>query len=59
LVKAGFEPERDDMKFIRKTEEVARACGYKPVELCWMTWLIQPEGKMMKIKKYSRILSKI
>jgi len=59
LVKAGFEPERDDMKFIRKTEEVARACGYKPVELCWMTWLIQPEGKMMRIKKYSRILSKI
>jgi len=32
------------MKFIRKAEEVALTCEYKPIELCWMTWLIQPEG---------------
>ncbi|MEM2111372.1 MAG: hypothetical protein QXX08_05790 [Candidatus Bathyarchaeia archaeon] len=59
LVKAGLEPVNDDVEFIRRAEEVALACGYKPIELCWMTWLIQPEGKMMRIEKYSGMLSKI
>jgi hypothetical protein len=59
LVKAGQEPVNDDMKFIRKAEEVALACGYRPIELCWMTWLIQPEGKLMRMEKYSKILPKI
>jgi hypothetical protein len=45
LVKAGLEPVNDDMEFIKKAEEVALSCRYKPIELCWMTWLIQPEGK--------------
>ncbi|MEM0328643.1 MAG: hypothetical protein QXE05_12910 [Nitrososphaeria archaeon] len=59
LVKVGLEPVNEDMKFIKKAEEVALTCGYKPIELCWRTWLIQPEGKMMRMKKYSNILSKI
>jgi hypothetical protein len=59
LVKAGLEPVNDDMKFIRKAEEVALACGYRPIELCRMTWLIQPEGKLMRMEKYSKILPKI
>ncbi len=59
LVKAGLNPVDNDMEFIRKAEEVALACGYRPIELCWMTWLIQPEGKLMRIEKYSNILSKI
>jgi hypothetical protein len=59
LVKAGLEPVNDDIEFVRKAEEIALACGYKPIELCWMTWLIQPEGKMMRMEKYSKILSKI
>ena len=59
LVKAGLEPVNDDIKFIRKAEEVALACGYRPIELCWMTWLIQPEGKMIRMDKYSNMLSKI
>jgi len=42
LIKAGLKPVNDDIKFIRKAEEVALACGYRPIELCWMTWLIQP-----------------
>jgi hypothetical protein len=29
------------------------------IELCWMTWLIQPERKIMRMEKYSRIFSKI
>jgi hypothetical protein len=59
LVKAGLEPVNNDIEFIKKAEEVALACGYKPIELCWMTWLIQPEGKIMRMEKYSKILHKI
>jgi hypothetical protein len=59
LEKAGYEPVSDDMKFVKKTEEIALTCGYRPIELCWMTWLVQPEGKMMRMEKYSKILSRI
>jgi len=59
FVKAELEPVNDDIKFIKKAEEVALACGYRPIELCWMTWLIQPEGKMIRMDKYSKILPKI
>jgi hypothetical protein len=59
FVKAELEPVDDDIEFIRKAEEVALACGYRPIELCWMTWLIQPEGKMIRMEKYSKILPKI
>jgi len=59
LVKAGMQPVYDDLAFIKKAEEVALACGYRPIELCWMTWLIQPEGQRMRMEKYSHILSKI
>jgi len=59
LEKAGYEQVSNDKEFVKKAEEIALACGYRPVELCWMTWLIQPEGKMMRMEKYSDILSKI
>jgi len=59
LEKAGYEPVNNDLEFIEKAEEVALTCGYRPVELCWMTWLVQPEGKKMRMQKYSTILSKI
>lgn len=59
LEKAGFKPVDNDIGFVEKAEAVALTCGYRPVELCWMTWLVQPEGKIMKMEKYSKILSKI
>jgi predicted regulator of amino acid metabolism with ACT domain len=59
LHKAGLRPVNDDMEFIMKAEEIALACGYRPIELCWMTWLIQPKGKIMRMEKYSDILSEI
>ncbi len=59
LDKADQRPINDDIEFVKKTEEIALTCGYKPIELCWMTWLIQYEGKMMRMKKYSKILLKI
>jgi hypothetical protein len=59
LVKAGLKPIINDLEFIKKAEEVALSCGYKPIELCWMTWLIQSEGKKIRMEKYSSILQKI
>lgn len=59
LIKAGLEPVNDNMEFIKKAEEIASTCGYRPIELCWMTWLIQPEGKLIRMEKYSNILPKI
>ena len=59
LMKAGYKPIEDDILFVRKVEEIARLFGYRPIELCWMTWLIQPEGNMIRMEKYASLLSKI
>jgi hypothetical protein len=59
LLKAGEEPVEDDIEFVKMTEEIALVTGYRPVELCWMTWMVQPEGKRMRMEKYSNMLSKI
>jgi hypothetical protein len=59
LMKAGLESVEDDMEFIKKAEQVAISCDYRPIELCWMTWLIQPEGSKMRMEKYKDILPKI
>lgn len=59
LKKAGMEPVNDDIAFIKKVEDIARFTGYRPIELCWMTWFIQPEGKIMRMEKYSDILDYI
>jgi len=59
LEEAGLNPVGNDMEFVKKAEEVASASGYRPIELCWMTWLIQPEGRIMRMEKYSSLLPKI
>jgi hypothetical protein len=59
LVKAGLEPVEDDIEFVKRAEQIALACGYRPIELCWMTWLIQPEGRKIRMEKYKDILPKI
>jgi hypothetical protein len=59
LMKAGLEPVEDDIEFVKRAEQIAFACGYRPVELCWMTWLIQPEGRRIRMEKYRDILPKI
>ncbi|MCQ8892277.1 MAG: hypothetical protein NQU41_02730 [Candidatus Methanosuratincola sp.] len=59
LVKAGEEPVEDNLAFILKAEEIAKRTGYRPIDLCWMTWMIQPEGKIMRMDKYSGLLHMI
>ncbi len=59
LEEAGLEPVNDDLEFVERTEDLALKIGYRPIEVCWMTWLIQPEGRMMRMEKYRSILSKL
>ncbi|MEM4206988.1 MAG: hypothetical protein QXQ43_06925 [Nitrososphaerota archaeon] len=58
-VEAGLKPIVEDIKFIEETEKLAYQTGYRPIELCWMTWLIQSEGEMIRISKYAKLLPKI
>ncbi|MCS4540775.1 MAG: hypothetical protein HY929_00400 [Euryarchaeota archaeon] len=48
-------PILDDIAFIETVHKIAQKTGYRPIELCWMTWLVQSEASL----KYSEILSKI
>jgi hypothetical protein len=41
LEKAGLDTTSDNMEFIKCVEQIASTCGYRPIELCWMTWLVQ------------------
>lgn len=59
LVESGSKPINDDIEFIEKAKDIALKTKYRPIELCWMTWLIQPEGTRMRIEKYSEFLPKI
>ena len=59
LSKAGIEMPPSDIDFVKSTEQIARESGYRAIELCWMTWLIQSEAGITRIEKYSRILQKI
>lgn len=59
LENAGEKPVKNDILFVEKVEKMSSECGYRPIEICWMTWLIQPEGKIMRMKKYSDTLHKI
>lgn len=54
--RAGLEPVSDDILFIKRVEEIAKAIGYRPIELCWMTWLIQSEGEMIRMNEHAKLL---
>lgn len=48
LIKAGFEPINDDMEFIKKVESLAKKIGYRPIELCLMTWFFENPERILK-----------
>ena len=56
---AGLTMPRSDIDFIKEVEHVAMKTGYKAIELCWMTWLIQSEAGLTRIAKYAHLLPKI
>lgn len=48
-----------DLDFILLVEKLAPQTGYKAIELCWMTWLIQSEAGLSRTEKYASLLPKI
>jgi len=59
LSEANIKLPKSDLEFIYLMDDLARETGYRPIELCWMTWLIQSESNLARMEKYSKILSKI
>ncbi len=59
LAKVDMEMPTSDIDFVRLMEKMAQATGYKAIELCWMTWLIQSEAGMSRSQKYSSLLPEI
>jgi hypothetical protein len=59
LTRSGYEAVEDDMAFIRKVHEIAQMTGYRAIELCWMTWLVQYEGKNLRAEKYRSVMDLI
>jgi hypothetical protein len=59
LHKAGEDIPGSDIDFIKTMNTLGQRYGYRPIELCWMTWLIQSESNLSRMQKYSNILSKI
>ncbi|MFH1774598.1 MAG: hypothetical protein ABH874_06530 [Methanobacteriota archaeon] len=59
LKEAGRNSVEEDLAFIETVHEISKETGYKAIELCWMTWLVQSEGGKIRIQKYSKVLPKI
>lgn len=57
--KAGLNTPTTDIEFIQNVQNIAKKTGYRAIELCWMTWLIQSEAGLIRIKKYAEVLPKI
>lgn len=57
--KAQFPLPSDDLEFIRTIENIAPLVGYRAIELCWMTWLIQSENNFVHMQQHVEILSRI
>jgi hypothetical protein len=59
LAKANMKMPSTDIDFVRLVESIAPDVGYRAIELCWMTWMVQSEAGMSRMEKYSSLLHKI
>jgi hypothetical protein len=59
LSKANMAMSSTDIDFVRLLDKMAQDTGYRAIELCWMTWLVQSEAGMSRMEKYSGLLPKI
>ena len=59
LTGSGYEVVEDDIAFIRRVHQIAKITGYRAIELCWMTWLVQYEGKNLRAEKYRSVMDLI
>lgn len=60
LEEAGSDlPTKGDLELISTIETISRVTGRRPIELTWMTWMVQSEGKTMRMEKYRELLQRI
>jgi hypothetical protein len=59
LRKANMPLPEDDLEFIVLIEKLAPQAGYRAIEMCWMTWLVQSEAGLSRTEKYASLLPKI
>ena len=60
LEEAGVDlPTRGDLELIDSIDRIGRISGQRPIELTWMTWMVQSEGKTMRMDKYRDLLKRI
>lgn len=52
-------PTEKDLELVNTIDRMAVLSGYRPIEICWMTWLIQTEGKVIRMEKYRQLLDRI
>ena len=52
-------PTEKDLELVSTIEHMARLSGYRSIDICWMTWLIQSEGNVIRMKKYRKLLDRI
>ncbi len=52
-------PVDGDMELVNTIEYMAGLSGYRPIEICWMTWMVQSEGSMVRMDKYRELLDRI
>jgi len=52
-------PVEKDLGLINTIKCMARLSNYRPIEICWMTWMIQPEGNLIRMQKYRELLNRI
>lgn len=52
-------PVEKDLELANTIECMARLSDYRPIEICWMTWMIQPEGDLIRMQKYRELLNRI
>lgn len=52
-------PTKGDLELVTTIERMSKISGYRPTHICWMTWLIQPEGDLTRIDRYQNLLDKI
>ncbi len=59
LSKVNMQLPSGDIEFVRLMDRIATETGYRAIDMCWMTWLIQSEAGLIRTKKYSALLHRI
>ncbi|KXB02225.1 hypothetical protein AKJ45_02125 [candidate division MSBL1 archaeon SCGC-AAA261F19] len=52
-------PTKGDLELIRTIDRMAEISRYRPIEICWMAWLVQSEGGRIRMEKYRDVLGRI